>query len=52
MKFLYWFIVSVCLVFVLGVVCFADCSGLTPQLQKAYDQLKKDGFDVSCREGL
>jgi hypothetical protein len=31
-------------------VAHADCSGLTPELQKAYDQLKGQGFDVSCRK--
>lgn len=31
---------------------FITCAGLSPELQKAYNQLKKDGFNVSCREGL
>lgn len=30
----------------------ATCAGLSPELQKAYKQLKQDGFNVSCREGL
>jgi hypothetical protein len=33
-------------------IAHADCKGLSPELQKAYDQLKNQGFDVSCREGL
>lgn len=33
-------------------IAHADCKGLSPELQKAYKQLKNDGFDVSCRKGL
>ena len=33
-------------------VAHADCRGLSPELQKAYQELKQDGFNVSCRKGL
>lgn len=35
-----------------ATICRADCSGLSPELQKAHDQLVKEGFNVSCRSNL
>lgn len=45
MNFLYWLIVSICSLFIMNVVCFADCSQdpntLNPQMKKAYYEFKK-----------
>lgn len=48
-------LVAVCII--LGIMLFgfawashADCSGASPEIQKAYQQLKAEGFNVSCRK--
>ena len=53
-RILYYIAVICCILYLMRGCeqpSWADCKGLTPRLQKAYDQLKKDGFDVSCEQG-
>lgn len=50
------FILAVCLFIFGACVSFpscahADCKGLTPEIQKAYDKLKSEGFNVTCEQG-
>ena len=48
---------SICIILALVLFGFAwaahaDCKDASPEVQKAFAQLQKEGFDVSCRRGL